>query len=1054
MLNGYYNRFDPEKKYEKHLFRAGYVLQSAELNEIQDAISYRIRGIADALLSEGNVIEGCEIVVDPDTGETVCWPGKVYVGGAVRKVPKAEFVLPVTGSVTIGVRLKETVITEVDDPSLRDPAVMVRNYGEPGAGRLKVEALWGWITNDAADENADLPFYPIAQIVDGVLQNRERPPAFDGINQVVARYDYEANGHYIVSGFTVRFLERRAEDGKLVFMVSAGVANVLGFKVERTHDERLLVDWDPDIKRVLAEPHVFSPDVNGNMRINTNYAPLDAVVRVQGTKRKTATITHGVFSGAADTLPDASVVQVLEVKQDTTVYQAGTDYTVAGNVINWAPSGAEPAPGSQYTVTYDYIAQVSPSAVDETGFTVSGFVAGTLVQVDYDWRLPRIDALAISRDGLITRIKGVAVEKNPSAPVVPADMLRIVDLSLTWRDLNPVTVIASGVRAVPTDQIEAMRQDINRLYDLLARNRLSQDITLREPAAKKGVFVDPFFDDDLRDAGIEQNAVIVNQSLMAPIVATPLGPYLTEIQTLPHAYRTVLEQTARTGSMKVNPYQAALPAPAQVTLSPDRDFWTEFQTQQLAAVTETIVRGVGNMSSTTVSRTTEVVSRVETAIPTLRPIAVAVRAEGFGPNEAVSAMRFDGISLAVPSGLKASAAGVVETSFTIPSGIPAGVKRFEIEGAGGSFGEATFEGRGTLVSQTTRERVTTTITRWWWDPLAQTFTLPESQQVAAVELWFTVRGNRPVTVQIRETVAGFPTRAVLAEGRIDASAIQTTGTTRIVLDRPARLEGGVEYALAVLTDDPNCAVAIADLGKWDSANGRWVTVQPYQVGVLLSSSNASTWTAHQDRDLAFRLLGISTTQQSRAVTLATQVQVTDATDLLVLGAVELPASDCGSVVRVTLEDGRVLTAPPNTTIRLEAPYSGKVDVALDITGTATATPVVYPGWQMVVGTLANQATYVSRAIPAAASFTARVIAEVFAPGTASVTAKVEAGSAGRYATLPAVKAEPVGDGWVEIEWRANGLQGVGADKITRVRLDIDNTPANRAQVRNLRVVIV
>jgi len=1048
MLERYYNRFDPAKRYTELLFRAGDGLQSAELNEIQATLKHQLRGVADALLKDGDLVAGGAITVDPDTGETNCAAGRIYLAGRVHELNAAQFAVPTTGLVTIGVRRRTRVVTELDDPALRDPAVGTRNYQEPGAGRIEETVVWAY---DGDGQPGD--FYPVATVVDGVLQNRERPPAFDGVNQVVARYDYEANGHYIVSGFTVRFLERRAADGKLVFMVSAGVANVLGFKVERTHDERLLVDWNPDIKRVFAEPHVFSPDVDGNMRINTNYAPLDAVVRVQGTKRKTATITHGVFSGAADTLPDASVVQVLEVKQGTTVYQAGTDYTVAGNVINWAPSGAEPAPGSQYTVTYDYIAQVSPSAVDETGFTVSGFVAGTLVQVDYDWRLPRIDALAISRDGLITRIKGVADEKNPSAPVVPADMLRVVDLLLTWRNLNPVTVIASGVRAVPTDQIEAMRQDIDRLYDLLARNRLSQDITLREPAAKKGVFVDPFFDDDLRDAGIKQNAVIVNQSLMAPISAAALGPYLETPQTLSFGYRTVLEQTARTGSMKVNPYAAVLPAPAQVTLTPNRDFWTEFQTNQLAAVTETIVRGSGWLSRTTVTRSTEVVSRTETAIPTLRPITVAVRAAGFGPNEAVSAMRFDGVALPVPTGLKASAQGVVETSFTIPTGIAAGVKRFEIDGAGGSHGEATFEGRGTLVSQTTRERVTTTI--WRWDPLAQTFTLPESQQVAAVELWFTVRGNRPVTVQVRETVAGFPTRTVLAEGRIEASDISTTGATRIVFDAPVMLQAGVEYALVVLTDDTETSLAIAELGKWDSANLRWVTAQPYQVGVLLSSSNASTWTAHQNSDLAFRLLGVQTTQQTRTITLASNVNVTSATDFLVLGVVELPATGCAAQVRLTLEDGRQFVAAPNTTIQLPASYSGKVaSLALEITGTATVTPVVAPSWQMVVGTLANQATYVSRAIPAAASFTARVIAEVFTPGASSVTAKVESGTAGQYATLAVASAEQIGDGWVEVEWKGTSLTGVGADKLTRVRLDIDNTPANRAQVRNLRVVIV
>ncbi|MGP4763434.1 hypothetical protein ACTXP8_27055, partial [Klebsiella pneumoniae] len=83
---------------------------------------------------------------------------------------------------------------------------------------------------------------------------------------------------------------------------------------------------------------------------------------------------------------------------------------------------------------------------------------------------------------------------------------------------------------------------------------------------------------------------------------------------------------------------------------------------------------------------------------------------------------------------------------------------------------------------------------------------------------------------------------------------------------------------------------------------------------------------------------------------------------------------------LTLDDGRVPSSVLGGTVSLDAPYSGKVQVAVDLTGMPDATPILAPGVQLVVGTLAETADYVSRAIPAKASFTARVIAEVFAPG--------------------------------------------------------------------------
>ena len=99
---------------------------------------------------------------------------------------------------------------------------------------------------------------------------------------------------------------------------------------------------------------------------------------------------------------------------------------------------------------------------------------------------------------------------------------------------------------------------------------------------------------------------------------------------------------------------------------------------------------------------------------------------------------------------------------------------------------------------------------------------------------------------------------------------------------------GLGDAIVVLTDDANHAVSVAELGKYDPRTG-WVTAQPYQIGVLLSSSNGITWTPHQTQDLTFRLLGCRFTQTSKTVSLG-QYTVTNLSDVMALAGVELDGS--------------------------------------------------------------------------------------------------------------------------------------------------------------------
>jgi hypothetical protein len=217
--------------------------------------------------------------------------------------------------------------------------------------------------------------------------------------------------------------------------------------------------------------------------------------------------------------------------------------------------------------------------------------------------------------------------------------------------------------------------------------------------------------------------------------------------------------------------------------------------------------------------------------------------------------------------LTANGAGQISGTFTIPAGVPTGTKRVRFVGSQGSFGAARFIGDGTIVTRTQRQL--TTIETRLFDPLAQTFRLDQSRHVTAIGLRFTAKGaaTANVVVEIRETELGLPNSTTLAEGVLLGSAIATTGWTKIALTRPVYLQAGVEYSIVVLTDDPVHAVALAELGKFDTAAGQVVTSQPYTIGTLLKSSNASTWTPTQEADLAFRIYAAAFTSTTRTVAL-------------------------------------------------------------------------------------------------------------------------------------------------------------------------------------------
>ncbi|MDR1514935.1 MAG: DUF4815 domain-containing protein, partial [Synergistaceae bacterium] len=235
-LQDYYNRYAKEKSWEKLLVLAGRFIQSAEINEIQDVLSDRLKGIGDALYRDGDIVSGCEIAIDTDASTARVGAGRVYLNGAVRELETATLTIPLPGTVDIGVILRSRVETEIENGELRDPAVGCPAYNQPGAARLIVTAEWGRNTDNPS---GDHEFCRVYTVTDGEVAGSSVPTGtyMDEFLDALARYDRESNGFYIIQGLSVTVQD--APLGKQAFSVAEGKAHIQGYEVSIPYSKRL-----------------------------------------------------------------------------------------------------------------------------------------------------------------------------------------------------------------------------------------------------------------------------------------------------------------------------------------------------------------------------------------------------------------------------------------------------------------------------------------------------------------------------------------------------------------------------------------------------------------------------------------------------------------------------------------------------------------------------------------------------------------------------------------------------------------------------------------------
>lgn len=410
--------------------------------------------------------------------------------------------------------------------------------------------------------------------------------------------------------------------------------------------------------------------------------------------------------------------------------------------------------------------------------------------------------------------------------------------------------------------------------------------------------------------------------------------------------------------------------------------------------------------------------------------------------------------------LTANSQGTIQGKFTIPANVPAGNKKVEFLGASGSNATASFFGRGLIelrqqppprpIAQQVTQNPASGVSRV--DPLAQTFSLTTRSQIGAVELYVTAKGTTPIIVQIREVDLGFPTKTILAETQLTPTEITLNAWNRFNFANLLTVQPDVEYAIVVLCNDAIGAVGIAEMGKVDigSVPPKYVTSQPYNVGVLLSSSNASTWTAHQDRDLSFRLLTAKYTEAVREISLGT-VAATDATDILVMAVTDQPSSEATAEIELTFPDSTVRSAGDGQVIKLDSAITGNIAVKARLRSTEKESAMLVPGTQIVPGEVLLSADYVTRAFEAdATGADITVIFDAKLPGSSAVTVWVKGDDVGdTWTSVPFDSSKALGGGKFEMKYAISSV----TEDVVRVKLVLTGTISARPEIENLRISV-
>lgn len=576
----YYRRHLEQKNYSRLLAYPGRVAQASEFSDIQDILGSHIKSIGDAIMTDGNIIKGCDIVIDKTNKKVTITAGKVYLDGFVRDIPQTVLTnVSMSGTVTICAWVEESTVTSVDDADLNDPSLNGA-YNQAGCDAIKYTVKVGVATGKPILYtliNGDLP-------TTAVTKNQYEP-----LIDIMARRTYDESGNYRVRG--LRIMDRKSYDANNIYLtLTAGKAYIRGYEVDVPVDTKFAVKKTVGNSSVVEE----KTKVSAKQYMLTQL-PVASISDIAFWFKTTVQYQFPVGGdssnmqswsklGVAGAFREVAGLTIKYGANDiTSQLTSGTDYVFNTNGFQRLTTKVAPS-GSLITLTFSY--KITLTTADYTLNKDTGLVyyTGRLVPdderpatIEYYYAMSHKDLISVDSNGQVVVHTG---QPNVAAlcSVPNVDDPNILPIGVVTSIAGNNTPVIHD-QSVDVTQMAAIQRMFTKLEELQyndAINNLDREAAEGEDATELiGVFTDGFIGWTKMDMGrvdkdcsIDSNGGYLTSSYdLQQFSLTPnVGANYANAIALGFTSVLTNMQTQVTDNIRVNPYNAFDPlVPLKIT---------------------------------------------------------------------------------------------------------------------------------------------------------------------------------------------------------------------------------------------------------------------------------------------------------------------------------------------------------------------------------------------------------------------------------------------------------------------------------------------------------